>query len=131
MLQPGGKVTLKQTSFLIEGARSRLFGKVLSPAGAGITIGKGVGEHINVDDPLSLRISAPEPARQIEFLVVMAPLGEREKEPEIGKSGQAIHVGRQTITFAEDGRAAPRLLDRTNHTVTRAGEGGRPLRDAR
>ncbi len=43
MLQPGGKVTLIPAGFLIQGSRSRLVGKVLSPAGAGMTVVKEVG----------------------------------------------------------------------------------------
>jgi hypothetical protein len=110
MLQPGGKVTLSGDGFLIETARARLVGRVLLPAGASLTAAAGFGGNINVDDPLSLRITAPGNSRQMEFLVALVPLAPGEKEPKIAGTGRGVRIGTQEVRFGEDGHAAPRLI---------------------
>jgi hypothetical protein len=111
MLQPGGKVIPKAAGFVIEAAAARLIGYVLSPSGVALSVVKGIGDNINVDDPLSLRISAPEPGRQIEFLVALVPLAEGEAEPEITRTRDGLRIGRQELAFSQEGRSKPRLLN--------------------
>lgn len=111
MLQPGGNVIPRTAGFVIEAAGARLVGQVLSPSGVALSVVKGIGDNINVDDPQSLRISAPKPARQIEFLVVFVPLAEGEKEPEIARTREGLRIGRQELAFSQEARIRPRLLD--------------------
>jgi hypothetical protein len=70
----------------------------------------GIGEHVNVESPLTLRISAPAQAREVEFLVVLVPLAEGEAVPTIGapqgRQSGAV-VGGESLIFSDDGRSAP------------------------
>jgi hypothetical protein len=126
MLQPGGEVELAGDSFTItatsaprrrgrrgeapppeELKHARLFGKVLAPSGASMEVVPGIGEHINVRDPRTLRISAPGKAKQAEFVVVLVPLAEGESAPEVGLREGAVFVGEDRLVFSSDGRTAP------------------------
>ncbi len=100
MLQPAGKVALEPAGFRVETADARLVGRVLSPAGAVLSLSDGIGGNINVTDPLSLRISTPGPANRVEFVVVLVPLAPGEQEPEIAGSAALIRIGRRELAFA-------------------------------
>jgi hypothetical protein len=107
MLQPGGEVKLDGDSFTIEVKQARLFGKVLEPSGVSMAVLPGLGEHINVESPLTLRISAPGKAKEAEFLVVLAPLAEGEQAPEVAMEGGVVKAGGDALRFSEDGKTAP------------------------
>jgi hypothetical protein len=112
MLQPGGKVETDGDTFLITGEKARLAGKVLAPAGASMSVAEGIGEHINVEDPLCLRISAPGEAREMEFVVALVPLAEGEEPPTVEQLDgvdAGVRVGRDEITFSADGSAPLRM----------------------
>jgi len=58
-----------------------------------------------------LRISAPGKAREVEFVVALAPLGEGEGTPAIAaatrnRPGAVVHG--EVLVFSEDGEGAPR-----------------------
>jgi len=112
MLQPGGKTEIDGDTFTIAGERARLFGKVIAPAGAALSLHPGLGERINVDSPLTLRISAPGQATSVEFIVSFIPLAPGEKEPEIAPLTGAIpglRVGAQSLGFSPDTLSPPTL----------------------
>jgi hypothetical protein len=111
MLQPGGEVEMDGDTFTIQGEKARLVGRVLAPNGVTMTLALGIGEHINVKDPVTLRIAAPEKAREMEFVVVLAPLAEGEEAPEIAAAeadGFGVRLGGEVIVFSADGNTAPR-----------------------
>jgi len=107
MLQPGGEAETAGDTFTIAGKQARLFGKVLAPRGVTIQVLPGVGENINVDNPRTLRISAPGKTKEVEFVVVLVPLAEGEDAPEIMTRDGAVCVGGDKITFSADGKTAP------------------------
>ena len=109
MLQPGGKVALVQGGFIIESPRARLIGHVLLPADARMSLSERVGGNINVDDPLSLRISSPAPAAQMEFLVVLVPLAPGEQEPTVTRTVDGVRIGAQKLILTAGGGVVPRL----------------------
>jgi hypothetical protein len=128
VLQPGGPVTVTEVQvtsaptggsssgrctgdrFVIRGEKAWLAGRVLAPSGVVVSVEAGVGDHINVKEPLTLRIAAAASAKEVEFVVVFVPLADGESAPEIaalggGKSGARIEDER--IVFDPDGRRAP------------------------
>jgi len=105
MLQPGG---VSGDTFTITCEGARLFGKVLAPSGVSMEVLPGIGEHVNVKNPRTLRIAAPGKAKQVEFLVALAPLAEGESVPEIAL--RAVQVGSDVIAFSPDGKAAPKKV---------------------
>jgi hypothetical protein len=125
MLQPGGPVSFatplgltdapkpteesKADRFAIQGEKASLIGCVLSPQHVTLRVLPGLG-NVNVEKPMALKISAPEPVREIEFLVVLTALAEGEKAPKIealrGLSG--AKVGRERIVFHPEGTRPPR-----------------------
>lgn len=133
MLQPGGPVSFATLEllggtvsvaqeagptectgdrFVIHGERAWLAGRVLAPAGVTMSVLPGIGEHVNVESPLTLRISAPGAAREMEFLVVLVPLAEGETAPDIeplGKGQVGAKVGSDRLIFSAEGTAPPRL----------------------
>jgi hypothetical protein len=108
VLQPGGETKLEGDTFLIAAGRARLHGKVLRPAGATMAVLPGLGEHINVKAPLTLRISAPGKSRQVEFLVALVPLAEGEEAPGVSLEGRALRVGADVLELSADAKTAPR-----------------------
>ena len=115
MLQPGGELEVDGDGFAIRAERARLIGRVLSPRGCSLSIAPGIGDNINVDDPLSLRISAPARARDVEFIVALVPLAPGESAPEVALGGGAIpavRVGGEVIEFSPSGAEPPRLRAR-------------------
>jgi hypothetical protein len=109
MLQPGGEVSVKGDTFEIIGEKARLVGKVLSPAGVSMEVLPGIGPRINVKDPKALRISAPEKATEMEFLVVLVPLAEGEATPEItSPAAGVVRIGSDRLVFSKDGDKPPR-----------------------
>jgi|GEM_PF-2188095 len=108
MLNPGGEVAVNGDTFTIQCEKSRLVGKVIAPSGVTVEVLPGIGEHINVEDPRCLRIRAPEKAREVEFVVVLAPLAEGEEAPRIGLSDGAVCVGEDRLALSPEGTAAPR-----------------------
>jgi len=110
MLQPGGQVQTDGDTFTIQCDKSRLVGRVLSPSGCAMSVLPGIGDHVNVESPLTLRISAPAQAREVQFLVVLVPLAEGEAVPTIGapqgRQSGAV-VGGESLIFSDDGRSAP------------------------
>ncbi|MFB3879829.1 MAG: heparinase II/III family protein [Armatimonadota bacterium] len=109
MLQPGGQVQTDGDTFTIQCEHTRLVGRVLSPTSCTMSVLPGIGDHVNVESPLTLRISAPEKAREVEFVVVLVPLTEGEAAPEIAQAadGAGVSVYGEALTFAADGRFAP------------------------
>jgi len=111
VLQPGGEVEIDGDTFTIQGEKARLVGRVLAPKGVSMSLALGVGERINVKDPLTLRIAAPGKAREVEFVVVLAPLAEGEEAPEVAGAeadGFGVRLGGEVIVFSAGGDAAPR-----------------------
>jgi len=111
VLQPGGEVEIDGDTFTIQGEKARLVGRVLAPKGVSMSLAPGVGERINVKDPLTLRIAAPEKAREMEFVVVLAPVAEGEEAPEVAGAeadGFGIRLGGEVIVFSAGGDTAPR-----------------------
>jgi hypothetical protein len=103
LLQPGGEVTTGGDTFVIQGKQARLFGRVLNPAGAQMTIEHGRGEHVDVRSPLTLRIAAPNRAQEVEFLVVLVPLAEGEKVPDVRIESGAVCVGEHRVALSGEG----------------------------
>ena len=101
MLQPGGEIETDGDTFVIQGERARLVGRVLAPASVAMEVSPGIGERINVKEPLTLRIAAPGQAREMDFVVVLAPLAEGEKEPAVSLSsdGRGVVLGDTTAAF--------------------------------
>ncbi len=110
MLQPGGEVELAGDGFIIKGEGARLVGRVLAPKGAAAEVVPGIGEHINVESPMTLRIAAPGKARRVEFVVVLVPLAEGEERPEIGalEGTSGVSVGGDVLALSRNGREPPR-----------------------
>ncbi len=109
MLQPGGRVTLEKERFVVEAPGAHLVGRVLLPADARVRVVEGIGGNVNVEDPLSLRISAPEAARRMEFLVVLIPLAPGEEEPDIRQIREGVRIGRHNLVLSPDGGKPPQL----------------------
>ncbi len=125
MLQPGGPVSFAELHgltgapepteerqadrFVIQGEKASLVGCVLSPQRVTLRVLPGLG-NVNVEKPMALKISAPGPVREIEFLVVFMALAEGEKAPKIealrGQTG--AKVGRERIVFHPEGTLPPR-----------------------
>ena len=97
MLQPGGPVTTTTDEFMIQGKKARLLGKVLSPEQFSLSVLPGLGDRINVPDPLSLRISTQEAVSQVEFLVVLVPLAEGEPVPTATRLAHGLQVGSHVL----------------------------------
>ncbi len=96
--------------FVIRGEKAWLAGRVLVPSGVIVSVEAGIGDHINVKEPLTLRIAAASSSKEVEFVVVFVPLADGESAPEIaplggGKSG--ARIGDERIVFDPDGRRAP------------------------
>jgi len=111
MLQPGGEVEMDGDTFTIQGEKARLVGRVLAPKGVTMSLAPGIGERINVEDPLTLRIAAPGEAREMEFVVVLAPVAEGDDAPEMAAveaEGFGVRLGGEVIVFSAGGDAAPR-----------------------
>lgn len=111
VLQPGGKVEADGDSFTIHCEKSQLVGRVLSPRGCTMAVAPGLGEHINVEEPLTLKISAPGQTREVEFVVALVPVTDGEQAPTIGRPEEdrpGAVVDREVLLFSDDGRAAPR-----------------------
>jgi hypothetical protein len=112
MLQPAGKIEIDGDTFTIEGESARLFGKVIAPAGAALSLHPGLGEHINVENPLTLRISAPGESAEVEFIVVLVPLVSGQNAPEIASltgTIPALRVSAQSLGFSPDTLSPPTL----------------------
>ncbi len=112
MLQPGGETKLDGDTFLIEGENARLFGKVIAPANVTMSLHPGLGERINVEHPLTLRLSATGESAEVEFIVALIPLAPGEKEPEIAPLTGAIPgllMGAQSLEFSLDTTSPPTL----------------------
>jgi hypothetical protein len=109
MLQPGGEVVVSGSQFRIQGKDTELAGKVLIPAKAEMTVEKGIGGNVNVDDPLSLRISSPDRSSETEFVVALLPLKAGEDPPQIAMVEEVLEVGETRLAFSRDGRSQPRL----------------------
>ncbi len=113
MLQPGGQVETGGDTFLITCEKARLAGKVLVPAGASMTAVAGVGDHINIEDPLCLRITAPGRSRQTEFCVVLVPLAKEDEPPKIRSAEgdeTGVIVGNHALVFSASGTIPPRSI---------------------
>ena len=111
VLQPGGEVEIDGDIFTIQGEKARLVGRVLAPKGVTMSLAPGIGERINVKEPLTLRIAAPGKAREVQFVVVLAPVAEGEDPPEIAAAeadGFGVRLGGEVIVFSAGGDAAPR-----------------------
>jgi len=107
MLQPGGKVTTGTGEFRIQGSASALLGRVVVPDGIGMSVTPGVGERINVKDPLSLRISYPGKGQSFESILVLVALKAGGEAPVVNASQGRIQVGNLAVSFAPDGRTPP------------------------
>ena len=108
MLQPGGEVSVDGDSFEIKGKSARLVGKVLSPANVRMEVRSGIGDHINVENPKTLRISAPGKVKSMEFVVVLVPLAEGEAVPQISSPAKGVvQIGADTLTFSPAGTKPP------------------------
>jgi len=108
LLQPGGDVTIDGDTFTIKGEKARLFGKVLAPASATMTLLPGIGDHINVRNPNTLRLSALEKGQSTEFIVVLVALAEGEAAPEITSPAPGVvQVGPDKLSFSADGTKPP------------------------
>ena len=109
MLQPGGEVVVSGNQFRIKGKNTELAGKVLTPVKADMRVEQGIGGNVNVDDPLSLRISSPGKSSEIEFLVVLLPVKPEEDPPQISMDKEGLEIGETRLVFSRDGRAEPKL----------------------
>ena len=111
MLQPGGKVTTASGGqFSIEGAKVRLNGRVLVPSGITMTLEEGIGGNVNVDDPLSLRISSQNRGKEMEFLVVLVPQDRAQENLPIRVENGVIRVGEMEVRLPSDGKTVPELI---------------------
>ncbi len=109
MLQPGGEVVVSGSQFRIQGKNTGLAGTVLAPTDVETTVEQGIGGNVNVDDPLSLRISSPDKSRETEFLVVLLPVKSGEDPPPIAMVEEVLQVGDTRLAFSRDGRSQPIL----------------------
>ena len=108
MLQPGGEVLIDGSRFEIRGQKARLIGVVLAPQGATISLMPGLGEHINVPRPFTMRIAAPEKATSAQFIVAFVPLADGETAPDVSSpSAGVVRIGSDELVFSSDGTAAP------------------------
>lgn len=111
MLQPGGAVTPCGDCFEIRAKSARLVGRVLSPANTTLSLAPGLGEHVNVPSPFTLRIAAPDEATEVEFLVVLVPLAEGEVCPSVALlDGGTVQVGEDQIALSPCGEEIPRKV---------------------
>jgi hypothetical protein len=113
MLQPGGKVVVSGSQFRIEGQNTHLAGKVLAPAHVNMTIERGIGGNVNVEDPFSLKISTPSMSSEAEYLVVFVPVTPGEDPLQIVKVGEVLQVGETRLSFSRDGSSQPKLKTST------------------
>jgi hypothetical protein len=68
----------------------------------------GIGDHINVENPKTLRISAPGKVKSMEFVVVLVPLAEGEAVPQISSPAKGVvQIGADTLTFSPAGTKPP------------------------
>ncbi len=104
---PGAECTGDR--FIIQGERAWLAGRVLSPKGVTLAVLPGIGDKINVESPLTLRICAPEKAKEMEFMVVLVPLAQGETAPDVELKKGVVTVGQDRITFSRDGTKPPHL----------------------
>ena len=126
MLQPGGPVSFAALHvlagatepteectadrFVIQGEKAWLAGRVLAPQGVTMRVLPGIGT-VNVKEPTTLKIAAPSPAKEIEFVVVFVPLVVGETAPDIGPltAGQiGAQIGNERVIFDPEGRRPPR-----------------------
>ncbi len=110
MLQPGGPVKVAGDAFTIQCEKSRLVGRVVSPVGCKLDVVAGIGDQINVDSPLTLRIAAPSKSREVEFVVALVPLADGEVAPKIAapqRSRPGVVVGNEVLVFSADGVQPP------------------------
>jgi hypothetical protein len=106
MLQPGGEVIPCGDCFEIRGKAARLVGRVLSPSDVTLSLMPGLGEHVNVPAPFSLKLAAPA-ATEAEFVVVLVPLAEGESYPTVSLEGGVVRVGGDRIVLSANGEDAP------------------------
>ena len=64
---------------------------------------------MNVQDPLSLRVSAPGKEREVEFVVVLIPLSPGETHPQVRAVPGGLQVGGSRLRLSQDGRSQPEL----------------------
>lgn len=107
MLQPGGQVTLESNTFAVDGEKAWLAGHVVAPREVSMLVAPGFGEHINVEDPYTLRISAPGEAKEVEFLVVLLPLTPGEAAAEVKAIPGGVQVGADRVVFPADDLGPP------------------------
>jgi len=109
MLQPGGEVVVNGNRFEIRGQKARLVGVVLSPAEVTISLLPGLGEHINVPRPFTMRVAAAGKVTSVEFIVALVPLAEGEAAPAISSpSAGVVRIGEEELIFFPDGTKAPK-----------------------
>jgi hypothetical protein len=108
MLQPGGEIEMIPGGFVITGKNARLMGRVLSPAEVSMSVAPGLGEHVNVPAPFTLRIAIPERVKEAEFLVVLVPLAEGEAAPAVELREGVVHIGGDAIELSADGKSPMR-----------------------
>jgi hypothetical protein len=109
VLQPGGRVSFSGNQFLIEGDDVRLVGRVLAPSKVEMSIKEGIGGNLNVEDPMSLRISAPGRLREAEFIVALVPLTPGEEPPQMAGVQGGLQIGRTRLKLSPDGLSQPAL----------------------
>jgi len=110
LLQPGAEVEVDGDRFVVRGKQATLLGRVLAPQGAIVEAVPGIGDEFNVDDPLTLRISAPSAVQEAEFLVALAPVAPGEETPRIeAVEGGVVGViiGYDRLFFSSDGKMRP------------------------
>ncbi|UCF38168.1 MAG: heparinase II/III family protein [Acidobacteriota bacterium] len=113
LLQPGGRVALSSNgTFVIEGEKVSLAGIVIAPNEVAASVEHGIGKRINVEDPLSLRISAPEKAEQVEFQVVFIPFRNGSEVPAARLTEAGIEIGSRVLEFADSSGQQPRVIVR-------------------
>jgi len=108
MLQPGGEVIPCGDCFEIRGKSARLVGRVLSPSNVTLSLMPGLGEHVNVPAPFSLKLAAPGKATEVEFVVVLVPLAEGEAYQTVTLEGGTVQVGGDRIVLSANGVDTPR-----------------------
>lgn len=109
MLQPHGRITLDRNQFIISGSDHSILGVVAAPDQVESSLSTGLGEKINVEDPLTLRVSAPGKRREVEFRVVLVPFKNGAPLPTLASSPDKIRVEGVEYRFSHDGRSAPQI----------------------